>query len=144
MAIIGNGEKIEKNFTYGEFMCHCGCGEVKVDYRLPRKLQELRNAFNAIYGYAYIVVEVGYRCPKHNDWLIAEYEAGRFPNKPAKNSKHIYGEASDIKVYGRMNGNMKQVDPRDVAMIAEVIGFGGIGIYDTFNHVDVGTPKRRW
>jgi uncharacterized protein YcbK (DUF882 family) len=51
---------------------------------------------------------------------------------------HLYGMAADIKLSG--------VSPKKVAEYAEKLlpGRGGIGIYDTFTHIDVRATKARW
>ena len=53
-------------------------------------------------------------------------------------SQHQYGMAADIKIAG--------VSPKKVAEYAETLlpNTGGIGIYDTFTHIDVRTTKSRW
>ena len=52
--------------------------------------------------------------------------------------QHLYGMAADIKV--------SEVTPKKVADYEETLlqGTGGIGIYDTFTHIDVRTTKARW
>jgi uncharacterized protein YcbK (DUF882 family) len=53
-------------------------------------------------------------------------------------SPTVLGVATDIVVKG--------VAPRDVAAYAEMLlpNTGGIGIYETFVHVDVRKVKSRW
>ena len=48
-----------------------------------------------------------------------------------------YGKAADIKISG--------VTPKKVAVYAEtLLPEGGIGIYNTFTHIDVRSVKSRW
>jgi uncharacterized protein YcbK (DUF882 family) len=53
-------------------------------------------------------------------------------------SQHLFGMAADIVVKG--------VSPKTVAAYAETLmpNTGGIGIYDTFTHIDVRATKSRW
>ena len=56
----------------------------------------------------------------------------------AKKSMHMYGMAADIHING--------VTPKQIAEFAETLmpDSGGIGIYDTFCHIDVRDKKSRW
>ena len=54
----------------------------------------------------------------------------------ATNSYHTKGQAADIVVYG--------VSPQEVAKYAESIGVKGIGLYDSFVHIDTRTSKSFW
>ena len=67
-----------------------------------------------------------YRTPNHNKAVGGTF----FP-------QHSYGKAADIKVQG--------IAPKEVATYAEtLLGEGGIGIYNTFTHIDVRSTKSRW
>lgn len=50
-----------KYFKYSEFTCHCGCGYNRVDIRLVKILDNIREH----YGKAAIITS-GVRCEKHN------------------------------------------------------------------------------
>jgi len=134
MMII-NG-RISESFWITEFMCHCGCETVKLNYKLIDILQGIRDKL----ALDSLVVEVGYRCKKHNDNLIDLYNKGLFPNEPSKSSKHLLGEAADIKGYK----DGKQVDTLTISNMARTLGASGIGTYNTFSHIDVGLPHRSW
>ena len=67
-----------------------------------------------------------YRCQKHN---------AATPNA-APNSYHIYGRAADFHIDG--------VAPAEIAGYAESIGVKGIGLYDTFVHIDTRETKSFW
>ena len=56
----------------------------------------------------------------------------------ATQSQHLYGMAADISISG--------VSPKTVAEYAETLlpKTGGIGIYQTFTHIDVRATKSRW
>ena len=53
-------------------------------------------------------------------------------------SQHLYGTAADITVKG--------ITPKAVAAYAETLmsKTGGIGIYNTFTHIDIRNAKSRW
>ena len=54
----------------------------------------------------------------------------------AKNSQHIYGNAADIVV--------RNVSPSKVYKVARESSFGGIGLYNSFVHVDTRNYVARW
>lgn len=114
-----NDIRLTENFTLAEFACRC-CGAAKIDPELVRKLQQLRDRIGKP-----ITITSGYRCPAHNKAVGG-----------AANSQHLYGTAADIVVKG--------MSPATVADHAEVIGFGGIGRYAGFTHVDTRATKARW
>jgi uncharacterized protein YcbK (DUF882 family) len=72
-------------------------------------------------------VTSGYRCANCNKAVGG-----------AENSYHLFGMAADIWVEG--------ISPRQLAEVAENIGFDGIGIYPDqgFVHVDVRGYRARW
>jgi uncharacterized protein YcbK (DUF882 family) len=124
--------KLSPHFDSQEFACKClirglrstpgSCqGQEWVSEKLVEKLEELRAAL----GNKPITVTSGCRCATYN-----RYVGG------AKGSQHVLGTAADITV--------KDVKPSDVAAAAEKIGFGGVGRYSTFTHVDVRRGKARW
>ncbi len=107
------------HFKQSEFICPC-CGKNKINQLLIDKLELLREKANAP-----IIITSGYRCEKHNQ------EVGG-----AAASYHVKGMAADIKCRG--------ISPEQLASMAEEIGFGGIGIYPTWIHVDIRIGKARW
>lgn len=116
-------EYVSRNFKRSEFECKCGCGKYNADSRLVSGLQTLRDKIGAP-----IMINSACRCEDHNR------RVGGVPN-----SQHVQGKAADIRVSG--------VTPRDVAKFAEevpVFSKGGIGIYNSFVHVDVRDKKARW
>jgi uncharacterized protein YcbK (DUF882 family) len=115
-----NKIKISKNFSLHEFECKDGSNLVKIDEELIEKLQQLRDRIGLP-----ITVHSGYRTPEHNK------KVGGSPN-----SQHLEGKAADISVKGWT--------PKKLAELTEIVGFNGIGIYETFVHVDVRGKKARW
>lgn len=107
------------NFSREEMACKCGnCdGEAPMDGDFMEKLQHIRDLLGRS-----VTITSGYRCPQHPE------EA-----KKPKAGAHSAGLAADIAVSGgkeryeivhlAMNSNMK-----------------GIGVANTFIHVDDGHP----
>lgn len=126
-------EQLSEHFQAGEFTCHC-CGQGAPTPALVELLEAIRAAANVLKIGATVHVNCGYRCPKHNKAVGGEpksYHCGDYYGMI-----HV-GLAADIVIPG--------LTPRQVAAIAEGCeGIGGIGIYKTFTHVDVGPAGRRW
>lgn len=114
--------KLSENFKVREFACKDGSDTVFVSYELVEVLQKIRSHFGKP-----VLIHSGYRTSDYNRKVDG-----------ATYSQHLYGTASDISVSG--------VSPKEVAAFVETLlpGTGGIGIYDTFTHVDVRTAKSRW
>ena len=114
-----NDIKISKNFNLKEFECKDGSHQVVVDSELVHKLQKLRDELNNA-----IIINSAYRNESHNKAV------GGSPN-----SQHLLGKAVDISLHNQ------DVEAQSIANIARDIGFNGIGIYDTFIHLDVRDGK---
>lgn len=119
----GSATKLSNNFRAREFDCPGSgcCKETKVDEKLAEYLQKIRNHFGKS-----ITVEIGYRCPAFNAKV----------KNAAPKSKHTEGMAADIKIKG--------VAPAEIAKYAESLGIKGIGLYDTFVHIDTRASKFFW
>ena len=113
---------LTKNFKVREFACRDGSDVVFISMDLVEILQKIRDHFGRP-----VTINSGYRTVTYNKKVDG-----------ADSSQHMYGMAADISVSG--------VKPRDVAAFAETLlpKTGGIGIYDTFTHVDVRAAKSRW
>jgi len=70
-----------------------------------------------------VMINSGYRTLEHNAHLEGA----------ARNSMHLYGRAADIHIDGR--------SPDEIARMAGFFGFGGVGLYPTFTHVDTGRQR---
>ena len=116
----GSNFSLSENFNLIEFASKDGADEVLVHPALIEGLEEIRKHF----GLA-IFVTSGYRTESHNRKV-----------KGVANSRHKFGLAADIMIKG--------VQPHKIAQKAESLGFGGIGRYRTFTHVDVFRSNRRW
>ena len=118
----GSSTKVAENFRAREFDCQgtgC-CSTTPIDTLLVQYLQQIRTHFGKP------VYLTAYRCKTHN---------ARTPNA-APNSYHVYGQAADFHIDG--------VDPAEIAKYAESIGIKGIGLYDTFVHIDTRASKAFW
>lgn len=107
------------NFQIREFACHDGTNEILIDGNLVRRLQDIRDKFGVT------TITSAYRTPEWN-----KHEGG------VPNSQHVLGKASDTVCKG--------TSPLEVAMYAEAIGLGGIGLYSSFTHIDTRDIKTRW
>lgn len=118
----GDNQKIDTNFRAREFDCQgSGCCSVTpIDDKLVEYLQKIRDHFGKP------VYVTAYRCKKHNAKVA----------NAAPNSYHIYGQAADFHIDG--------VAPAEIAKYAESIGVKGIGLYDTFVHIDTRKSKSFW
>lgn len=111
----GSNVQLSKNFDLKEFECKCknpDCMYVLVDRSQIERLQRLRDDLGVA-----ITINSGFRCQKHNEKVGG-----------AKNSQHMLGTATDIAI-----NNMKL---SDVYEKAKNFGFMGLGIYNTFIHLD--------
>ena len=114
-------KKLSTNFRVREFACNDGTDPVFIDSDLVSVLQKIRTHFGKP-----VTITSAYRTPPHNS-----REGG------TTYSQHLYGKAADIKISG--------VTPKKVADYAEtLLPEGGIGIYNTFTHIDVRSVKSRW
>ena len=123
----GNGDmyllndlNVSEHFKISEFKCNDGSQEIMLEYELVKLLQKLRWVVGKP-----IKINSGYRTKTYN------HKVGGSPR-----SQHLLGRAADIVVEG--------YTPSQIAELADQLGFDGIGIYDTFCHVDVRGYKARW
>jgi uncharacterized protein YcbK (DUF882 family) len=113
-----------EHFLYSDFICPC-CDTLKIVpgfYQHLHLLEQLRREL----GFP-ILVNSGYRCDRHNRAVGG-----------AARSWHLLF-ATDIRP--------EDGAPDKLAALhagAERLGFGGIGRYDTFIHLDLRREKTRW
>jgi len=116
--------KVSDNFSRHEFKCKCGnnCGHIAIDTILLNVLEDVRTHFNKP-----VIINSANRCIKYNRTIGSK-----------DTSQHTKGTAADIVV--------KDHTPEEVyAYIdSQRINIGGLGIYDTFVHVDVREEMARW
>lgn len=115
-------QKLSKNFRVREFACSDGSDPIFIAVELVAILQKIRTHFGRA-----VTITSAYRTPQHNRSVGG-----------ATFSQHLYGMAADISVNG--------ISPEKVGKYAETLlpNRGGIGIYDTFTHIDVRATKSRW
>mgnify|MGYP003629957127 FL=1 len=121
--------QLTSNFSLEEFECKCGCEMpefVKKNIiELAENLQVLRDDVGRL------DLTNAYRCKFHNADVGGSV-----------NSQHLKGKAADIK--------SKILSPNEIAvrtndlMKNESFKLGGIGIYNTFTHVDIRGTRARW
>lgn len=116
------GKKLSTNFAVKEFACKDGSDAVLVAPRLVMVLQSLRSHFCAA-----VTINSGYRTPQYNARVGGVMD-----------SQHCYGTAADIVVRGKT--------PAQVAAYARQLmpDWGGVGVYDSFCHIDVREAKADW
>lgn len=118
----GEDVKLSPNFHLKEAECKCGkCPYTPVDAIHVSNLQQLRDKIGQT-----IIVNSWYRCEYHNENIGGEIW-----------SMHRYGIATDIRL---KNGNINDHIP----LIESIFQYGGVGIYDTFIHVDSRGFRARW
>lgn len=115
-------KKVSTNFRVREFACKDGSDPVFIDSELVAVLQKIRTHFGKP-----VTITSAYRTPPHNS-----------KGGGTTYSQHLYGKAADIKIAG--------VSPEKVAQYSEKLlpNSGGIGVYNTFTHIDVRSEKSRW
>jgi predicted RNA-binding Zn-ribbon protein involved in translation (DUF1610 family) len=141
-------DRLSPHFVRSELWCPCGCGGV------PRRptiyaLEMVRSQC----GNRPIYPTSGFRCPTHNATIryckhcqlnsrvySCEICGRETVQRSAKNSQHTHGNAVDFKVDGMTPQQVARVVERHVPAFAT----GGIGIYRTFIHCDIGPGPRRW
>lgn len=115
-------KKVSTNFRVKEFACSDGSDPIFIDSELVNVLQKIRTYFGKA-----VTITSAYRTPSKNKAIGG-----------TTYSQHLYGKAADIKVKG--------ISPKTVATYANKLmpTKGGIGIYNTFTHIDVRSSKSRW
>jgi len=113
---------VSKDFSRWEFACKDNCGFDVVDAELLEVLQRIRDRFNRK-----ITLHSGCRCFVHNTKV-----------KGSKHSQHLLGKAADITME-----NVWPVTLYDYLDQVYPLSYG-IGLYDTFIHIDVRSKKTRW
>ena len=113
---------LSKNFKVSEFKCNDGSDTVLISDKLVDLLQNIRDHFGAA-----VTINSAYRTESYNKKIGG-----------ATKSQHVNGTAADIVVKG--------ATPLEVAQYVEHImpDSGGIGVYQSFTHVDVRTSRSRW
>ena len=115
-----NKVKISDNFYLSEFESP-DTKEVKLDEKLIERLEKLRKRIGQP-----LVIDSGYRTKEHNKSVGG-----------ADGSLHLIGKATDIP-------KIKGLTIDEMAVLAQKMGFDGIGKYHWGIHVDVRGTTARW
>ena len=121
--------KLTNNFSMSEFECKCGC---KMPEYVKKNVIELANNLQVLRDVVgKLDLTNSYRCKNHNSDVNGSV-----------NSQHLLGKAADVK--------SDTFNPSDLAMVVEdlmkneTFEIGGIGLYNTFTHVDIRGTRARW
>ena len=114
--------QLSPHFRLAEFASKDGSDKVLVDDDLVSLLEQIREAAGGA-----VTINSAYRSPAHNAAVGG-----------VRSSQHLYGRAADVVVEG--------ASPLLVGQIAEYYldRRGGIGVYQTFTHVDTRAIRSRW
>lgn len=108
---------------------------VNCDRKLYAALYVIQRKFNVTDP---ISINSGYRSKKTNQ-MLREASIRRHgkvtAEAPAVNSQHLYARAVDFTVPG--------VSVKEVSRFVKKLSIGGLGVYDTFTHMDTGRV-RQW
>jgi uncharacterized protein YcbK (DUF882 family) len=113
---------LSKNMDTSEWICHCGCEQLLIKEKLVKMMQSFRDRIGSP-----LTIHCVNRCKAHNADVGGK-----------ENSLHLTGDACDFHA-----PKLKTKELHAIALSSEDILTGGIGLYDTFLHVDIGT-KRLW
>lgn len=108
---------LSKNFSKQELECKCGCGMLPTQDAI-NMLQVLRDRIGKP-----LIITSAARCAKHNQAI-----------KGSKNSQHVQGLAFDIHCVSSTE--------RHNLIVQALPLFNGIGIDDSFIHVDLRKDKK--
>jgi len=115
---------LTNNLSRHEVACHCGCGLDTADFQTVNIVQEVCDEFNCA-----VTINSWSRC----------YEYNRSEDVKSNNrSQHPKGKAADCVFHG--------VSPQQVAdyLNSKYPDSLGIGIYETFIHIDSRPNRSRW
>jgi uncharacterized protein YcbK (DUF882 family) len=115
-------EKISKHFYRDEYECKCGCEFDVVDIELNKIHEDIREYFGVP-----VTINSACRCKNHNMAVGG-----------SQTSQHLLGKAGDTVVNG--------VTPLRIYQYLDVRypDALGLGLYDTFVHIDSRKRKARW
>lgn len=87
-------------------------------------LESLQSYFNRE-----LLIKSGWRCPAYNKQVGG-----------ARNSRHVFGQAADVS----MHNFQRNSEWKEFIVQARILGAGGIGIYNSFIHIDVRPELVAW
>lgn len=114
--------QLSPHFRLAEFASKDGSDKVLVDDDLVSLLEQIREAAGGA-----VTINSAYRSPAHNAAVGG-----------VSSSQHLYGRAADIVV-----------DGASTLLVGQIAEYyldrrGGIGVYQTFTHVDTRAIRSRW
>lgn len=112
-------QQLTKNFKAREYMCKCGCGIWHVEPLLIEMVQELRDAYGEP-----LQINSASRCPRHNRSIRGELD-----------SMHLTTERRPCRAVDIHCPN--SVMRFKLLRAGLEIGFSGVGIADSYIHLDV-------
>lgn len=115
-------QQITPHFKVREFRCYDNTNIIFIAEDLVKLLEEVRIEVSAP-----IIINSGYRTPAHNKKVGG-----------ATNSYHMLGVAADISC-----ARIPVQKLYDICA-ARLNGWGGLGKYKSFVHVDIRPTKSRW
>lgn len=115
--------KVSEHFKLREFKCNDNSRVVVLNSELVAVLETVRRHFGTA-----IKIDSGYRTVAYNSTL----------KNSSPKSQHTHGNAADIVVSG-----IKPIDVYNYLNKTHPNTYG-IGIYNTFVHIDVRPTKSRW
>lgn len=114
---------MNKYFKRSEFQCKClQCGFAAVDAELLEVLTDIRETYNSP-----VKITSACRCESHNRKVGGK-----------EDSMHTKGMAADIVVQGLSPAKVAQY------LLSKYPGKYGIGVSETFVHIDVRDKPARW
>jgi len=128
----GENFKLSENFTLGEVACKSGSPIVLMHPLAVAMAQEIRDIISKKKKKSIPVsVNSGYR-----EWLHHKATYKKIKKPVKKGSAHLFGMGLDLSVTPKLHKLLIEV--------AESLNPGGLGLYDTFIHVDLIGENRRW
>ena len=115
-------DKLSTNFKVKEFACKDGSDTVFINTELVELLQRVRTHFGKALN-----ITSGYRTDAYNKKVGG-----------VTYSQHMYGSAADIYING--------ISPKDIYKYIDALYPNelGLGLYNSFVHVDVRDNRSRW
>ena len=131
---------LSKHFSASEFKCKCGkCPDRQIPISLILALELLHTSLSHQYGQRVVIsVESGHRCEVYNATIP----------EASPRSKHIQAIAADIKCYVVSQDDKARIQI-PVEHCADILKklfpeSLGIGLYETFLHIDTRQRQARW
>ena len=119
VPVMGDGYNLSRNFKLTEAQSKCGCDLVIIHPSTIVLAQTLRDKLGRLQ------INSWYRSIEHNENIGG-----------SENSKHTLGMAIDVVPM--------QSSLDDLLNVANTLAIGGIGVYESFIHLDVYGENRRW